>query len=61
MVENLRNYLENDIPSLYETMKQGIQEREQTEELYKVETRHIKIVQFVIDLQGDFSIVKMGR
>ena len=32
-MDNLRNYLENDIPMLYETMKQGIQEREATEEL----------------------------
>ena len=33
VINNLRNYLENDIPMLYETLKQGIQEREQTEEL----------------------------
>ena len=28
VINNLRNYLENDIPMLYETLKQGIQERE---------------------------------
>ena len=33
VIENLRGYLENDIPMLYETLKQGVQEREQTEEL----------------------------
>lgn len=32
-VVTLQNYLEDEIPSLYENLKNGINEREQTEEL----------------------------
>ena len=33
IVGTLEKYLEEDIPSLYEGLKQGVSEREQTEEL----------------------------
>ena len=33
IVSTLQNYLEEEIPALYENLKNGVSEREQTEEL----------------------------
>ena len=33
VVENLKKYIDNEIPTLFNSVKLGVQEREQTEEL----------------------------